>query len=79
MNTTAPTITSLIKIHKAGKPITPVVNWRNAHAFKLAKALTKKPQATCTSTIFPQHPKNHRLDVQIKKRPSITAPCLSIP
>jgi hypothetical protein len=40
MNPSAPTIKGLIKIHKPGQPIRPVVNWRNAPAYKLAKALT---------------------------------------
>jgi hypothetical protein len=34
----------MIKIHKTGAPIRPVINWRNAPAYKLAKMLTKKLQ-----------------------------------
>jgi hypothetical protein len=41
MNPTAPTIRGLIKIHKAEAPIRPIINWRNAPAYKIAKALTK--------------------------------------
>jgi hypothetical protein len=41
MNPTAPTIRGLIKIHKAEVPIRPIINWRNAPAYKIAKALTK--------------------------------------
>jgi hypothetical protein len=32
----------LIKIHKEGAPIRPIVNWKNAPAYKLAKMLAKK-------------------------------------
>ena len=42
MNPAAPTIRGMIKIHKADAPIRPVINWRNAPAYKLAKMLTKK-------------------------------------
>jgi hypothetical protein len=41
MNPKAPTITGHIKIHKTGHPIRPVINWRQAPAFKLAKALNQ--------------------------------------
>jgi hypothetical protein len=41
MNPKAPTITGHIKIHKNGQPIRPVINWRHAPAFKLAKALNQ--------------------------------------
>ena len=44
MNPAAPTIRGMIKIHKADAPIRPVINWRNAPAYKLAKMLTKKLQ-----------------------------------
>jgi hypothetical protein len=37
LNPTAPTIKGLIKIHKIDHPIRPIVNWRNAPAYKLAK------------------------------------------
>jgi hypothetical protein len=40
MNPLAPTIKGLIKIHKPERPIRPVVNWRNAPAYKLAGLLT---------------------------------------
>ena len=40
MNPSAPTIKDLIKINKAEHPIRPVVNWRNAPAYKLATLLT---------------------------------------
>jgi hypothetical protein len=42
MNPAAPTIKGMIKIHKQNAPIRPVINWRNAPAYKLAKMLTKK-------------------------------------
>jgi hypothetical protein len=42
MNPSAPTIKGLIKIHKPEQPIRPIVNWRNAPAYKLASLLTHK-------------------------------------
>jgi hypothetical protein len=42
MNAFAPTIKGLIKIHKSDMPIRPVVNWRNAPAYKLSRFLTSK-------------------------------------
>jgi hypothetical protein len=39
---TAPTIRGLVKIHKKGAPIRPIINWRNAPGYKLAKMLSKK-------------------------------------
>jgi len=42
MNPSAPTIKGLIKLHKQDQPIRPVVNWRNAPAYKLAQLFTKK-------------------------------------
>ena len=36
MNSSAPGIKGLIKIHKPKHPMRPVVNWRNAPAYKLA-------------------------------------------
>jgi hypothetical protein len=42
LNPTAPTIRSLITIHKINSPIRPIINWRNAPAYKLAKLISKK-------------------------------------
>jgi hypothetical protein len=42
LNPTAPTIKGLIKLHKPDQPIRPVVNWRNAPAYKLSQLLTTK-------------------------------------
>ena len=42
MNTSAPSIKGLIKIHKQDQPIRPVVNWRNAPAYHLSKLFTNK-------------------------------------
>jgi hypothetical protein len=42
MNPSAPTIKGLIKLHKQNQSIRPVVNWRNAPAYKLAKLFTQK-------------------------------------
>jgi hypothetical protein len=41
-NPSAPTIKRLIKIHKPEHPIRPVVNWRNAPAYKLAGLFTRE-------------------------------------
>jgi hypothetical protein len=41
LNPTTPSLKGLIKIHKPEAPIRPVVNWRNAPAYKAAKTLTK--------------------------------------
>jgi len=42
MNPTASTIKGLIKLHKTDQPIRPVVNWRSAPAYKIAKMFTEK-------------------------------------
>jgi len=42
MNPSAPSIKGLIKIHKPDQHIRPVVNWRNAPAYKLSKLFTRK-------------------------------------
>ena len=41
LNTTAPAMSGLIKVHKEGVPIRPVVKWRNAPGYKLAQMLVK--------------------------------------
>ena len=40
LNPATPNIRGLVKIHKHEAPIRPIVNWRTAPAFKLAKLLT---------------------------------------
>ena len=42
LNPTARTIRGLVKVHKEGAPIGPIVNWKNAPAYKLAKLLARK-------------------------------------
>ena len=42
MNPTAATIKGLIKLHKPGHPIRPVVNWKGAPSYKLARLFTQK-------------------------------------
>jgi hypothetical protein len=42
LNPSAPTIKVLIKLHKLGQPIRPVVNWQNAPAYKLSELFTHK-------------------------------------
>ena len=44
LNPSSPSIRGLIKIHKIEAPIRPVVNWKNAPAYKLARTLAKKLQ-----------------------------------
>ena len=44
LNPSAPTIRGLIKLHKADQSIRPVVNWRNALAYKLPKLMPDKIQ-----------------------------------
>ena len=41
MNPTPPNIRGLPKIHKTNSPIRPIVNWRDAPAYKMAKLLNK--------------------------------------
>ena len=42
MNPSAPTIKGLIKVHKPSQPIRPLVNWRNAPTYNLAKLFSQK-------------------------------------
>jgi hypothetical protein len=37
MNPSSPTIRGLIKIHKPEAPIRPIINWKQAPAYNLAK------------------------------------------
>ena len=41
---TSPTIRGLVKLHKKGTRIRPIINWMNAPAYKLAKILAEKLQ-----------------------------------
>jgi small-conductance mechanosensitive channel len=45
LNPTSPTIRGLLKVHKEGAPIRPIVNWKNAPAYKLAKMLVRNIHA----------------------------------
>jgi hypothetical protein len=42
LNPSAPSIKGLIKLHKQGQPIRPVVNWHNAPTYQLSKLFTQK-------------------------------------
>jgi hypothetical protein len=42
LNPSAPSIKGLIKLHKQGLPIRPVVNWRNAPAYQLSRLFTQE-------------------------------------
>jgi hypothetical protein len=44
LSPSAPSIRGLIKIHKPNSPIRPIVNWKPAPAYKIAKLLAKKLQ-----------------------------------
>ena len=44
LNPTIPTIRGLMKIHKENSPIRPVINWKNAQAYKVTKLLATKLQ-----------------------------------
>jgi len=44
LNSTAPNIRGLPKVHKEGCPIQPIINWHNAPAYKLTKLLNKLVQ-----------------------------------
>jgi sugar (pentulose or hexulose) kinase len=41
MNLTAPDLHATIKLHKHNTPIRPIINWKNAPTYKLAKQLSK--------------------------------------
>jgi hypothetical protein len=41
MNPTVPNMHAKVKLHKASIPIRPIINWRNAPGYKLAKCLIK--------------------------------------
>jgi hypothetical protein len=45
LNPTTPTIRGLTKIHKMESPIHPIINWKNAPAYRLAKLLVRKFQS----------------------------------
>jgi hypothetical protein len=42
MNPNPPSIKGLIKIHKTGAPIHPIINWQQAPAYSLAKLLSER-------------------------------------
>ena len=42
LNPTAPTMRGLVKLHKEDTTIRPIINWRNATGYKLAKMLARK-------------------------------------
>jgi len=44
LNPEAPSIRGLVKIHKEDSPIGPIISWKNAPAYKLAKVLVEKHQ-----------------------------------
>ena len=42
LNPTAPTMRGIVKLHIEDTPIRPIINWRNASGYKLAKMLARK-------------------------------------
>ena len=52
LNPSAPTISGLLKIHKFDSPIRPVVNWKQAPAYKIAKILSKNSNNTSHSRTY---------------------------
>jgi hypothetical protein len=46
MNPEAPHIHGTIKLHKEGKPIRPIVNWKNSPGYKIATYLAKQLKNT---------------------------------
>jgi hypothetical protein len=46
MNPTAPSLHATIKLHKPNTPIRPIINWKNAPPYELAKQLTKHYEIT---------------------------------
>jgi hypothetical protein len=57
MNPTAPKFHATIKLHKENTPIRPIINWRNAPAYELAKTTNKNITQLRTPTEYIQHPK----------------------
>jgi hypothetical protein len=41
MNPIAPNLYATIKLHKENKPIRPIINWKNAPAYEIAKQVSK--------------------------------------
>jgi hypothetical protein len=42
LNPSPPTLRGFVKIHKQNAPIRPIINWRNAPAYELAKLISDK-------------------------------------
>jgi len=71
LNPSAPTIRGLMKIHKREQPIRPIVNWRNAPAYKLAKLFAHKIQPLAPLP-FTFNVKNTRHLIQELKQTPLT-------
>jgi hypothetical protein len=77
LNPAAPTIRGLIKIHKLNAPIRPIVNWKQAPAYKIAKLLVKKLiQHIPLPNIF--NVKNSPLTQTFNSFPLISLTCIPI-
>jgi hypothetical protein len=50
MNTTAPNLHATIKLHKQNTPIRPIINWKNAPTYELAKKNVKNTTLSPTLT-----------------------------
>jgi len=73
INPTAPTMRGLIKVHKEGAPIRPVVNWRNAPGYKLVKMLVKALSSHTPLTLHIQCQKHGPTDGRPIKNPTRTS------
>jgi len=74
LNPSAPSIKELIKLHKPGQPIRPVVNWHNAPAYKLSKLFTHK-----INGIHFHHKEHHRSTPEFTRHPDVATLNICIP
>jgi hypothetical protein len=75
MNRTAPSLHATIKLHKPNTPIRPIINWKNAPAYKLEKQLTKTPHNYLNlpymyNVRITIHCKDKRLEFSIHRKPT---------
>jgi hypothetical protein len=54
LNPIAPTIRGLVKVQKEGVLIRPIINRRNAPAYKLTKMLSKKTASLYPTSVYVQ-------------------------
>jgi hypothetical protein len=66
MNPTAPSLHATIKLHKPNAPIRPIINWKNAPAYELAKQLTKTLQNYLNLPYTYNVPNSNQLMTELK-------------